>query len=95
MKLFTDIQNPFEYLDYFVESSFLSYLASKLMGYLIVIGSAIMKFPQILNILKSRSVTGLNIYSFYFECAENLPIIIYNAVYVKMCSEILLLEIPI
>ena len=84
MKLFTEIQNPFEYLEQFVESSFLSYLASKLMGYLIVIGSAIMKFPQILNILRSRSVAGLNIYSFYFECAENLPIIIYNAVYVML-----------
>lgn len=52
------------------------------MGYLIVFGSAVMKFPQILNILKNQSVVGLNVYSFYFECAENLPIIIYNSVYV-------------
>ena len=95
MKLFPEVKIPFASLESFVESSYVSYFASKMMGYLIVFGSSIMKFPQIMNILKSRSVTGLNIYSFYFECAENLPIIIYNAIYVDWSTKGLFIEIPI
>ncbi|KAK8796077.1 hypothetical protein WA171_004041, partial [Blastocystis sp. BT1] len=79
--LYTDVKNPFSHLIPSTGEGLFSYFLSKLMGYLIVVGSAVMKFPQILNILKSRSVVGLNVYSFYFECAENLPIIIYHSIY--------------
>ena len=48
------------------------------------IGSAIMKIPQIAQILKLRSVVGLNLSSLYFECAENIPIIIYNMIHVSL-----------
>lgn len=61
---------------------FLSYMLSKIMGYLIVLGSVVMKLPQILSIVRNRSVIGLNVYSFYFECAENIPAVIYNVAHV-------------
>lgn len=41
-----------------------------------------MKFPQIYQIWRNRSVLGLNIHSLYFECAENLPFVVYNLVQV-------------
>ena len=95
MKLFPEVKIPFASLESFVESSYVSYFTSKMMGYLIVFGSSIMKFPQIMNILKSRSVTGLNIYSFYFECAENIIIIIYHTLCKYSSKKALFIEIPI
>ena len=72
------------------DSHFFSLLLSKLMGYLIVIGSSIMKVPQILQIVKSRSVVGLNLSSLHFECAENIPIVIYNMVHVQLIEFVFL-----
>ena len=43
-----------------------------------MIGSGIMKLPQILKIVMNRDVTGLNAMSFYMECAAFLPSIVYN-----------------
>lgn len=80
----SSVRNPFTDFLPPMDSVSMSHVLSKLMGYLLVFGSAIMKFPQIYTILKNRSVLGLNVYTFYFECAENLPFIIYNMVYV--CS---------
>lgn len=54
------------------------------MGYAIILGSVVMKLPQIFQILHNRSVLGLNIYSLYFECAENLPFVVYNMVQVEL-----------
>ena len=49
-----------------------------------------MKFPQIYQIWRNRSVLGLNIHSLYFECAENLPFVVYNLVQVlgrvRLCN---------
>ena len=56
----------------------LKYSISKGLGYGIVVGSAIMKLPQILKIVMNRDVTGLNAMSFYMECAAFLPSIVYN-----------------
>lgn len=56
----------------------LKYAISKGLGYGIVIGSGIMKLPQILKIILNRDVTGLNAMSFYMECAAFLPSIVYN-----------------
>ena len=38
-----------------------------LLGYLVILASAIMKLPQLLKILQSGSVNGLSKYSCYFE----------------------------
>ena len=65
------------------------------MGYLIIVGSAIMKVPQILQIIKGRNVIGLNLSSLYFECAENIPIVIYNMIHVLLVDYSNVLEISI
>lgn len=67
-------------------SEFWSLLISKSMGYAIILGSVVMKLPQIFQILHNRSVLGLNIYSLYFECAENLPFVVYNMVQVELAN---------
>ena len=71
------------YRTFFMEGDFtdvpcLKYSVSKGLGYGIVVGSAIMKLPQILKIVMNRDVTGLNAMSFYMECAAFLPSIVYN-----------------
>ena len=71
------------YRTFFMEGDFmdvpcLKYSISKGLGYGIVVGSAIMKLPQILKIVMNRDVTGLNAMSFYMECAAFLPSIVYN-----------------
>lgn len=71
------------YHTFFIDGSLmdipcLKYSISKALGYGIVIGSGIMKLPQILKIIFSRDVTGLNAMSFYMECVAFLPSIIYN-----------------
>ena len=65
-----------------LDGNFFSLLLSKVMGYAIILGSVVMKFPQIYQIWRNRSVLGLNIHSLYFECAENLPFVVYNLVQV-------------
>ncbi|KAK8791946.1 hypothetical protein WA158_005323 [Blastocystis sp. Blastoise] len=51
---------------------------SKGLGYGIVVASAILKMPQIIKILSSKTVTGLNVMSFYLECFSFLPSVVYN-----------------
>lgn len=71
-----------------IDGNFWSLFLSKVMGYAIILGSVIMKVPQIYQIWRNRSVLGLNVHSFYFECAENLPFVVYNLVrvlYVYSC----------
>ncbi len=43
---------------------------SKVIGFVIVAGSAILKVPQIMKILNSSSVTGLNQMSTYIEVSN-------------------------
>jgi mannose-P-dolichol utilization defect protein 1 len=45
----------------------IKFILSKILGYSIIVGSSIIKVPQIINILKSRKVEGLNIYMFLLE----------------------------
>lgn len=45
----------------------IGFILSKILGYSIIVGSSIIKVPQIINILKSRKVEGLNIYMFMLE----------------------------
>lgn len=70
--------NTFFYDGDFTDVPCLKYTISKGLGYGIVIGSGIMKLPQILKIVMNRDVTGLNAMSFYMECAAFLPSIVYN-----------------
>ena len=72
------------YGTFFMEGDFLDvpclkYSVSKALGYGIMLGSGIMKMPQIIKIMKSRDVTGINAVSFYMECVAFLPSIVYNA----------------
>lgn len=72
------------YNTFFMEGDFLDvpclkYSVSKALGYGIMFGSGIMKMPQIIKIMRSRDVTGINAVSFYMECAAFLPSIVYNA----------------
>jgi len=55
------------FLLYQFPSSCLKIVVSKLLGYLIILGSLILKVPQILNIVKSGQVKGLNINMFLLE----------------------------
>ena len=80
--LSTGIRNPLDTVFSLKGLEMISYFMSKMMGYLIVLGSVVMKLPQILSIVRSRSVIGLNVHSFYFECAENIPAVIYNIAHV-------------
>ena len=84
--VYSDLQDPMKSLFPTGDSHFFSMLLSKLMGYLIVFGSSIMKVPQIMQIVNRRSVVGLNLSSLYFECAENIPIVIYSMVHVRVSA---------
>ena len=82
-KLITVVIGDKCYHTFFFEGNFkdipcLKYTISKGLGYAIVVGSGIMKLPQILKIVMNRDVTGLNAMSFYMECAAFLPSIVYN-----------------
>ena len=45
----------------------IKFAISKAIGYQIIIGSAILKVPQIMKILKNKSVVGISKFLFYFE----------------------------
>ena len=62
----------------FIDVPCLKYSISKALGYGIMIGSGIMKMPQIIKIMINKDVTGINAVSFYMECAAFLPSIVYN-----------------
>ena len=82
--MYNGLYNPFLSVGNGYGSEFWSLVISKSMGYAIILGSVVMKLPQIFQILHNRSVLGLNIYSLYFECAENLPFVVYNMVQVEL-----------
>ena len=50
-----------------VETGCIKLLASKVLGYSLVVISVVLKFPQIAKILKNKSVEGISLTSFYFE----------------------------
>ena len=49
------------------ESECVRLMISKFLGYQVVVGAAVVKFPQIIKIYNSKSIEGLSISSFYFE----------------------------
>jgi len=61
-----DCYDSFTRLD-FNDSSCVSFTFSKVVGFLIVLGAFILKVPQIVKILKSGSVEGINAVSYYVE----------------------------
>lgn len=56
----------------FLNSECIKFTISKLIGYLIIAGAFILKVPQILKILKSKSVAGLSKYMFYIEVRKDI-----------------------
>jgi hypothetical protein len=57
------------FLSFSFTSVCFKFLLSKLLGTLIIVGSLIIKVPQIVNIIKSGSVEGLNIGMYLLELA--------------------------
>mmetsp|Transcript_2946 Transcript_2946/g.3085 ORF Transcript_2946/g.3085 Transcript_2946/m.3085 type:complete len:236 (+) Transcript_2946:104-811(+) len=55
----------------------IAFFISKALGALILVGSVLLKVPQIINIYGTRDVEGLNPMSFYTE----VPLVITNVVY--------------
>eukprot|EP00347_Sterkiella_histriomuscorum_P022985 403336391 len=51
----------------FLNQECLKFSISKLIGYLIIAGAFIIKVPQILKIMKNKSVAGISKYMFYIE----------------------------
>ena len=51
----------------FTNTDCIKFAISKAIGYSIIAGSAILKVPQILKILKNKSVEGISKFLFYFE----------------------------
>ena len=58
------------FLKFNFESECIRLIISKILGYSIILGATIVKFPQILKIYNSKSVEGLSISSFYFEVIQ-------------------------
>ena len=56
----------------FLNGECIKFTISKLIGYLIIAGAFILKVPQILKILKAKSVDGLNKYMFYIEVRKRI-----------------------
>lgn len=55
-------------------------LLSRLISYAIIAGSAIVKLPQIYNVVKAGTAKGLNLNSIYLETLSSLSGTIYNVV---------------
>jgi mannose-P-dolichol utilization defect protein 1 len=55
-------------------------MLSKLLGYLIILGSAIVKVPQIMKILRENSVEGLSLEMFVLEIIGYL-IVLFVSLY--------------
>lgn len=62
-----DCYDKFIAFDFFSDTTCLAFSIRKLVGYAIVGGSAILKLPQIINILKAGSSEGISSTSYYFE----------------------------
>ena len=57
----------FNKFDFFSSKECLSLTISKGIGFAIIAGSAVLKLPQIIKILKAKSVEGISKYMFYTE----------------------------
>ncbi|KAF0711518.1 Aste57867_5212 [Aphanomyces stellatus] len=55
-------------------------VVSKVLGYLIILGSFILKVPQILKIVAAGNVAGLNPSSFYLEVITFQASVVYNVI---------------
>jgi mannose-P-dolichol utilization defect protein 1 len=53
-------------------------LIAKVLGYLILCGSVLLKAPQIYNILQSQTVDGLSATSLYLELPTTITTMVYN-----------------
>lgn len=62
----------------FANVACIKFVVSKALGYLIIVGSLILKLPQILKILGAKDVTGLTPASFYMEVLLYASSTIYN-----------------
>ena len=62
-----DCEEKFRNLDPMSDTSCVVFSIMKLVGFAIVGGSAILKLPQIINILKAGSCEGIPASSYYFE----------------------------
>ena len=61
----------------FSDSSCVAFTISKVLGYAIIIGSVILKLPQILKIRSSGSVEGISVYTYYVETIQFTIIVTY------------------
>ena len=55
-----------------------SLLASKVIGILMICGSFAIKIPQMINIVKSKSVEGISAVSFYMEVVFFISTVAYS-----------------
>jgi uncharacterized protein with PQ loop repeat len=53
-------------------------LLTRIVSYAIIVGAAVVKLPQIFNVLKASSAKGLNINSIYIETVATLAGTAYN-----------------
>ncbi|KAI8334423.1 hypothetical protein BC941DRAFT_473005 [Chlamydoabsidia padenii] len=60
------------------DTACLKYALSKVLGFGIVFGSAIIKVPQMITIIHHRSTKGLSLLSYYLETYAYLIILAYN-----------------
>mmetsp|Transcript_4008 Transcript_4008/g.5559 ORF Transcript_4008/g.5559 Transcript_4008/m.5559 type:complete len:214 (-) Transcript_4008:102-743(-) len=56
-------------------------LIAKVLGYLILVGSVLLKAPQIYNIMISKSAEGLSAIALYIEVLTSMTGIVYNFKY--------------
>jgi mannose-P-dolichol utilization defect protein 1 len=63
---------------FFADRDCLKFTASKLVGYLIVLGAVIVKVPQILKIVMNCSTKGINAISYYTETISYVQTAAYS-----------------
>ena len=68
----------FTRFDFASDPSCIKFSFSKLIGYLIITGSVILKVPQITNILKAGSSEGVSAQSYYCETIVFLNTLAYS-----------------
>jgi len=76
------VLSPHCYQALFVEHEFeiacIKLVISKLLGYLIILGSVFLKVPQILQIMKAKSVEGISFMMYYLEVAVYTITVAYS-----------------
>ena len=60
------------------DSACLKFTASKMVGYLIVLGAVVVKVPQIMKILVNNSTKGINPISYYVETTAYIQTAAYS-----------------